>query len=324
MSPFYRGNYSLSKIVKFDGSKVEDPFACTIDEEVDYARNCSIYYQEGYQDRIFTLEASKEIIEKTFNFKVIDSGAEFGCGAYGWLYNYLLPQGIKWKQFDINPKIVESNMQYSNKFFKTIPPIEIGNLYEMPIKDSSVDVIAGLSSWDSIHFYEKAIEEVNRCLKPGGWFVHYQDLHPDDTSLLLTEARKRLERGLNPDVPCEFYREIIPGNIPGSFMRQELIFAIDSLAFGIVRLGEYLTKHLAKLFELAGFNIQISDEVINEVIIERHKFNTRLREHGYKHEGPENKFASMYGKFVKTSEASVPDGYIEQFSSMDVLVAQKP
>jgi len=258
--PIYRENYSLDRIEYQDGSRVEDPFARDMDEEVDYTRNCPIDYQRGYIDRLVTLEASRKIVNDTFDFESVDNGAEFGCGIYGWLYNYLLPSGVRWKQFDINPKAVDHNRNYTKSIFGKEPAIDIGNVYEMPLKDSSVNVIAGLSCWDSIGFFEEAIKEVDRCLEPGGHFVHYQDIGVPDKVFIIAEAKKRIERGLVSDVPIDIYAQTVPvADILGLFRKEYYFVSIDSIEFGLVRFGEYMTRHIASLFEDNGYKIIFSD-----------------------------------------------------------------
>jgi len=321
--PTYKKNFSIDEIYCQDGSKVENPFGLKIDEEIDYARNCPIDYQKCYISRLLTLEASRKIINETFDFQSVDNGAEFGCGIYGWLYNYFLPKEIKWRQFDINPKAVEYNKYYTKEIFDETPEIDVGNLYEMPLEDSSVDAIVGLSCWDSIYFFKEAVKEVDRCLQPGGWFIHYQDLLPADKTLIVTEAGKRIERGLKSDVPIEVHAETIPLNVPGFFKKEYYFLSIDSLDFGLVRLGEYLTKHLANLFKDAGFNIYISDERESEIIVKKSEFEKLIKKHRTKLDDPENYFLTAYGKDIKKYKSSIPEGYIKQHSFMDVLVAQK-
>ena len=321
----YRENYSLDRIERQDGSRVESPFEVNLDGEINYARNCSLDYQIGYMDRLATLEASRKIVNETFDFKSVKNGAEFGCGMYGWFYNYFLPNGTGWKQFDISPKAVEYNREYTKKLFRKAPKIDVGNLYEMPLEDSSVDIIAGLSCWDSISYFEKAIKEVDRCLEPGGYFIHYQDLNIPDKVFVIAEAKKRIEKGLSSDVPVEVYAQTVPvGDIPGFFRTDYYFLSVDSVDFGLVRFGEYMTRHIANLFENAGFKIHISEERGGEVLVKKDKFNQLIKKHGIEHDGPENSFLSAYGKNILKHDPSVPKNYVKQQAFMDVLVAQKP
>jgi SAM-dependent methyltransferase len=321
----HRETFSLDQITRQDGSKVENPFEKDIAGEVTYARDCSIDYQGNYSARLATLEASRKIVSETFNFRSVSDGAEFGCGMYGSFYNYFLPKGIRWRQFDINPKVVETNKLLTKELFGTEPQIEVGNLYEMPLENSSVDVIAGLSCWDSIAYYEEAIKEVSRCLRSGGHFIHYQDLYVPDKQLIIVEARKRIQKGLNSDVPVEVYtRTIAVDGFPGLFRDDYFFVALDSVEFGWIRFGEYLTKHIANIFRNAGFSIHIADEKGSEVLVEKDRFDQLLKEHGYTNNSPKNSFISAYGITNSKYDPSVPKGYVKQQSFMDVLVVQKP
>ncbi|MBI4176128.1 MAG: methyltransferase domain-containing protein [Candidatus Aenigmarchaeota archaeon] len=323
LKPTRRENYDFSKMKHHDGGKVENPLDFDLEAELDYAANGSISYQNGYPSfSIHTLRASRNVVREAFDFSSVRNGAEFGCGAYGRLYNYFLPRNSGWRQFDINQKAVLSNRKYSRKFLRS-PAVAVGSLYEMPLGDSSVDVIAGLSSWDSILFFEGAADEVQRCLVPGGWFVHYQDLQPAEMPLLLTEARKRVDRGLAKDVPCEVYSEVVECDIPGLYMIDENIVSIDSLEFGLVRLGEYLTRHMARLFANRGFSVHTAGEVRGEYIENSISFNLRLMRHGYRAPENANRFESAYGKLDYGHDESVSKGRVRQSSAMDVLVVQK-
>ena len=323
----YRELYSLKQMEHQDGSKVKNPFIeITIDSEIAYASGLPAESQEDYLlDRLVTLEASRKIINDTLDFSKVENGAEFGSGAYGVFHNYFLPnKNGNWTQFDINPGYVEHNRKRSKGLFRKPPNIEVGNIYKMPLEDSSVDAIAGLSAWDSIYFYEKAIGEVKRCLRPGGRFLHCQDLHPSEMPLVMTEAKKRMERGMGSDVPCEFTR-INVSDVPFIIELKPYLISIDSLDYGFARLGEYLTKHLAGLFSDAGFRIELADELQREALVERHEFNKELKKNfGGVHKGKENVFVTAYGKKEGKYDPSIPEGCIKQLSAMDVLIAQKP
>jgi len=99
----HRIDYPINLIERQDGSRLENPLEFKMNEEVYWATNGPIDYQERYVDRIVTLDAYQKIVNETFDFCTINNGAEFGCGIYGFLYNYLLPKGTKLVQYDINP-----------------------------------------------------------------------------------------------------------------------------------------------------------------------------------------------------------------------------
>jgi len=321
----YMDDFSIDEIVCQNGTLVEDPFSRDINEEVEHAINSSVDYQNGYMERLITTEASKKLVNDTFDFESVKNGAEFGCGIYGWFYNYLLPEGIRWSQFDINKAAVEHNKKYTKIMFGTEPKIEFGNIYDMPLKDSFVDVIVGLSSWDSIGFFEKAIKEVDRCLESGGHFIHYQDLHVPDKVFIIAEAKKRKERGLSTDVPVETYSQTVEvREIPGLMRREYYFLGLESLDFGKVRFGDYLTKHIATLFEDRGYNIILAEEMGVDVQVEEETLKRLIENHGYKYTPIGNSFLSAYGKFIGKNDHFIEEGHIRQQSFMDVLIVRKP
>ena len=327
----FRQEYDIKNIISRDGSRIENPFVRTIEEESISMSTLPFENQRSWiAHRIATLDATRKIVNDTFNFNG-KSDAEFGCGAYGWFYNYLLCDKADWSQFDINQEIVKHNKKVnriSNLFNKL--KVKVGNIYNMPLEDSSVDVITGFSSWDSVYFFEKSVDEVKRCLKPGGFFVHYQDLHPVDKILILTEAKKRISRGLESKVPCGFgLPKFKPIYIPRTRLkigetRIDEFLTTDSLDYGEVRLGEYLTKHLADVFREKDFIIHACEERQEEGFVEKEAFFKRLKRFNIGVSGNENCFEHGYGVFDLRHDASLPNRKIKEWKSMDVLVTQKP
>jgi SAM-dependent methyltransferase len=195
----------------------------------------------------------------------------------------------------------------------------------MPLLNESVDVIAGYNSWDSIMFFDDSIREIDRCLRPGGFFVHYQDIHPAEIPLVLTEAQKRKNAGLDADgVPVLFYTEIVPAPLPGLFQKNRHIIGIDSTRFGMTRLGLYLTKHLAELFEQRGYSVERAEDVHREVTMRRERFTETLHAHGYEDDVQGNTIETRYGNAYILTDPDLPEGNFKESAWMQVLVAQKP
>ncbi|MBI2042874.1 class I SAM-dependent methyltransferase [Candidatus Pacearchaeota archaeon] len=321
--------YRIEDTLFSDGFKMKDPRDYFIGRETSFSKNNSLNRQkEWIPMRLGTLEASREIVKETFPE---GCGAEFGCGAYGWFYNYLLPEGRRLIQFDINPKAVGNNREYTVKLFKGKPEIAVGSLYEMPLKNSSLDFIVGFNSWDSIYFFEKSVEEVRRCLRPGGFFVHYQNLQPAEMPLVLTESKKRIGRGLEKDVDVGSHVRSTPLYLPGTNVpigeeRERIILTINSLDWEEIRLGTYLMRHLADLFEKAGFRIGTYQEIKRETLTKKKEFARQLKSHGFgfdERKFNENCFETAYGTAIMSCDSSLPKKLIKQIASMDVFIAQK-
>lgn len=100
--------------------------------------------------------------------------AEIGCGT-GYAFHNLLPDQLKIGHVGIDldelPLTRFKNEQPSSRLVRA-------NAYDLPFPDDSLDIILGLSSYDSIADLPEALSEVKRCLKHRGIFYHCQDIGP--------------------------------------------------------------------------------------------------------------------------------------------------
>lgn len=326
----YEGIFKFGELKNRTGKKIKDPFNLTIEDEYDFSKNDGFDAQPTWiGPRLTVLNSLREIVQESFDFNG-KKGAEFGCGAFGWFYNFLHPTRSNWIQFDINPSFVKSNKEFSRKRLFRLPKVKEGSMYDMPLEDSSIDIILGYSSWDAIYFYDKSIKEIKRCLKPGGHFVHFQDLQPSDGPLILTEAKKRLERNLSSDLPVMFCNEKSPlyVNLGGKkreagYSVRKQIMAIDSLDWGRVNLGKYLLNHLTDLLNKAGFKIKTSEERKKEILVDEAEFKKIMVKPFGIDTMDNNNFGNAYGRNDFKKDDSVPEGKVKQWASLDVLVVQK-
>ena len=123
---------------------------------INFLKNLSLDSHYGYMGNL--LPTDRPLVSEVFEGFIGDRKvkiAEFGCGAYGRLYNLLMPEKYKrdYLQFDINRKFVDHNLGLMNRqnnygFIHNIikrdnhqPKIALGDAYNMPLKDESVDGI---------------------------------------------------------------------------------------------------------------------------------------------------------------------------------------
>lgn len=323
-------NYALRNMENPDGSKVKNPFSQSPDLEADYHKNLLPDHQKDWiPHRLGVLNAAKKIVSQTI--PPFEIGAEFGCGGFGFFRNYLVNENSNLIQLDINPGLVASNKKYTKHFFNNNNPLAVANLYKMPLKSQSVDLVAGFNSWDSIFFFNDSVKEIKRCLKPGGNFYHAQIFGAAEMPLVVTEAIKRKKKGLEyMVVPCGYFREDIPLYIPGTKMKiggqiKYHLQGIYSIGYGKVRLGEYLIKHLSDVFSVEGFNIQLCEERIEEALMRKKEFKRLLRSHGFKlPDKGVNSFAENYGFFNFEHDLSINGRYVKQAARAFVFCAKKP
>ncbi len=246
-------------------------------EEVSFFQNRPTSDQAGfYLHRLATRPALASIVTNILNTYLQRAATivEFGSGAQGSLYNLLVPEALKenYHQYDINPHFVEFNQQFTfelhmpkqpqkQKDLDTQKPfIAVGNIYEMPLADQSQDAVVGLSSWDSIIDFEQSFREVQRVLKLGGFFIHFQDIRPADAPLIKVEVEKRKQKSASP-VQAIYFIE----NSEQSVFRVEnhVLYALESCddSFELLPLSRYLTNHLARVAQGQGLRVNINERI---------------------------------------------------------------
>lgn len=150
--------------VSFNSKKIERDFN---EEDIEKTTQFEI-------NRDKFLPLLRAIIRQVFEqFKLPKNNIiEFGSGATGYFYSKLKPPEItNWLQIEINKNAIKENLRRN-------PGIKIqqGSYYD--IKHKEIDMICGLSSFDTAIFMEKALNQVANSLKKGGYFLHIQDVRP--------------------------------------------------------------------------------------------------------------------------------------------------
>lgn len=297
-------------------------------EEIEFHRRTKKETHQVYlAHRLLTQDAAKAIVEEIFETFVPEDAhcAEFGSGAYGCLYNLYLPKKWRrtWQQWEINTEFVKSNKWFTMQHFWHWPRVDIGNIYAMPLEDASIDCIVGLSSWDCLGDFERAMEEVYRCLKPNGLFIHMQDLRPAESPLLIEEAKKRAMYGLPEEFYVEMWKEE-KNPIPGLYVWNDYVIGIESIRESnkMIRIGEYLTKHLRAVCQESGLEILFCGEKIEERRVERERYERILGKFGYYFPPKENVCITRRGSQI-CYDPEIKNNEIFQWAAMDVLIAQK-
>lgn len=102
---------------------------------------------------------------------------EMGCGPFLSLYEVFPHQELpsQWHAFDIAPFFVRVAKERAAQNCWPVA-LQAGSAYEPPF--SPADVFIGQSSYDSIFNLPAALVAAKNCLKPGGLFIHLQEVNP--------------------------------------------------------------------------------------------------------------------------------------------------
>ena len=142
-----------------------------------------------YDDPSLTIKAaSRETVKKMIallptsvdgNTRVLDIGAGFGGAARYASWHY----GCKVDCLDISEQQNAFNTKKINNLGLTqLVNIIDGNYEDIPAENRTYDIVW---SYDALMYSEdrtKVIKEVNRVLKPGGWFVFTDILHGENAA----------------------------------------------------------------------------------------------------------------------------------------------
>lgn len=126
-------------------------------------------------------EALTAVLSRIFkDFELpVSYGADLGSGATGAMVEELLAPIIdkkSWIQIDANPAAVRENKRRHPE--SRILQGSYLRLEETLHLRDTLNIVTGLSSFDSTHFIEQAVRQAIIALKPGGYFVHMQDVRP--------------------------------------------------------------------------------------------------------------------------------------------------
>jgi len=139
------------------------------------------------------LQAIPGMLFKEFNLPRTN-GLDIGCGATGFMKHTLLSKEIKahgWTEIDANPQAVRANQllhPQANILQGSYQHLDRLNL------EGKLDMITGLSTLDATAFQDEAMRQIGRALKPGGWFLHIQDVRPGMSPCLQALEARNLDR----------------------------------------------------------------------------------------------------------------------------------
>lgn len=173
-----------------------------------------------------------QVLDTHLQRERIGHALEIGCGT-GFFYRWLAPDWLKDKIICAdNQGDVLSYFGSQDNGAQTL----LANAYNLPLRESSVNVVIGYSSFDSIPDLKAALREARRVLKKrslfteGGKLVLFQDLIPTihgmHTDSDIRESVERYHQILCEEVEKAGYRILAEGGLQA--IATEPLDTIDS------------------------------------------------------------------------------------------------
>ena len=155
---------------------------------------CTVLYNSISRSRIFQRHYDL-VVEDIRSYCPEGSILDVGTGP-GWLLLRLHEKcpALQLNGLDVSPSMVaRARKNMANAGLAEIIMIKEGNVEDMPLNDDSFDIVV---STGSIHHWKeptRALNEVHRVLKPGGYGLMY-DLVSDTPSSIPKEAAQKFGR----------------------------------------------------------------------------------------------------------------------------------
>jgi hypothetical protein len=138
------------------------------------------------KNRRKVLDSLKKIVDYTWvHYSLPKTGiVEYGSGATGFFDAELRPIDVPhWSQVELNSDAIAENKRRN-------PEAIVREGSYTNITEHGLSMIVGLSSWDATGRLPHVMNEVAKALKPGGYFLHFQDVRPGNESVLSYLERK--------------------------------------------------------------------------------------------------------------------------------------
>ena len=182
---FYQGNYILiesrSRLDNYQGF-INEGEPCIMVLDTRKSNESRYRYQPIEKTTQFEIyrepikDSLVKLVEFLWNHYELprDGIIEYGSGATGYFYSVLKPEYVtNWLQVEVNPLAIKENRRRNPN-----ASIVEGSYNKIDYVD--VNMIAGLSSFDSTDNMAHSIGQVAQALKRNGYFLHIQDVGPSD------------------------------------------------------------------------------------------------------------------------------------------------
>ena len=274
--------------------------------------------------------------------KIIEIGS--GLGEFLTLVPEYAPQTLQTEQAE---EVSIKNRE------KTSSKVITANVYDLPFKDGSFNVVVGYSVFDTLYDLRRALSEVRRILTNDGKFIHFLDLK-GSANVPLIRLRQDHKIGFpaaNKDGGIDGLRVVpeseakkIPSLVDPQLRKLlELYLDNPEKVFGIIereRIGkfvseeiekhapnspvlnfnEYFIKEITTALESSGFNVLESKKIRGEDRIKDPNLKSFLR--------PDSNMIFMdtgmrnEGHDSAASEIPLQEGELKVVSILHVIVAQ--
>lgn len=131
------------------------------------AYNCRDVWGEIFRGRQAVLLEKVDSLGLTTSARVLD----FGCGA-GFLSISLARRGFSVDAIDHASSVVEmAKLHMKRARLESRVRVDVGDVHKLPFPTSSFDLVVGLGVIMWLHNLRRALAELERVLKPGGFIV---------------------------------------------------------------------------------------------------------------------------------------------------------
>lgn len=122
------------------------------------------YYNSEFGKKVDAVE--KRLVEKYLEKIPTKKALEVGCGTGHWT-DFFINKGFEITGIDISKNMIDIAQKKNLKDAK----FEIINIEDAPYPDNSFDNIFAITSLEFVDNRQKAIEQIYRILKPGGYLL---------------------------------------------------------------------------------------------------------------------------------------------------------
>lgn len=278
--------------------------SATVKMQAGYWQNLDPYFSSYESVREPLSNAYKEILSHIFSEYIGEFGVavEMGCGPHASFYK-LLPERCKnrWTMCDVN-----GDSAYVAKGENKESEFLVADFHRLPLKDKSVNVVAGFNAFETTRYLDVAIKEAYRILKPSGFLFAIQDVIPSNFATIIKEHERT-------------DKDFVEAKVS---MKDEDIPILIKTEHGDVDVMSYHMGLLEEVGAKTGFST-----VFNGILESEGLYSRTAKHDIYTIRPGQNEFKNSFVDLAAsprfTYDPNIPEGYARECAVANVLVMQK-